>query len=127
MKKLTLILIAVFCLALAGCSKDAEVSEFMNEFETTTNDVSAKLEAGNVDEAQKAFDAKKASLKTKWDGIKSARGIQVSQETQKKMEEGTKKNMTTLSNASIKAVQAKPSDSAKVQNLVKEFTGIFQM
>jgi hypothetical protein len=127
MKKLAFILIAMFCLVLAGCSKDAEVNAFMTEFDAATNEVSAKLESGNVDEAQKVFDAKKDSLKSKWDSIKSARGMQVSSETQKKMTEGAKKNMETLTKASIKAIQSKPTDSAKVQNLVREFTGIFQM
>jgi hypothetical protein len=127
MKKLSLVLIAIFCLALAGCSKDGEINAFMSEFDAATNEVSAKLEAGDVDGAQKAFDAKKASLKSKWEEVKTARGFQVSKETQTKMEEGTKKNMTTLTNASVKAVQTKPADSGKVQALVKEFTGIFQM
>ena len=128
MKKITLlVLLAMMCFGLAGCSKDAEINAFMSEFGTVTKDVSAKLDAGDVDGAQKVFDEKKASLKSKWDGIKTARGMQVSKETQTKMTEETQKNMKTLTDSSMKAMQAKPSEASKVQNLVKEFTGIFQL
>lgn len=129
MKKLSLVLIAAFCLALAGCSKDGEFNAFMTEFESVTNEMSAKLETGNVDEAQKIFDAKKESLKTKWAGIKDARGVQVSKETQTKFEASMKKNGETLSGAIMKGSMKNPNQASiqKMQALMKEYLAIIQV
>lgn len=128
MKILTLFLVTVFCLGLAGCSKDAEFNAFTTEFETVTNEMSAKLETGDVDGAQKIFDAKKDSLKTKWAGIKDARGVQVSKETQTKFEESMKKNGATLQSAIMKGSMKNPNPASaqKMQALMKEYLAIIQ-
>ena len=91
MKKVTLLLVAVFCLGLAGCSKDAEINAFITEFDSTTKDLISKIDAdpsaAGIDAAQKSFDGKKAGLKAKWDAIKDAVGFQVSADTKKKLED----------------------------------------
>jgi hypothetical protein len=130
MKKLSILLIAVFALGLAGCSKDAEINSFLTEWETVTNDMSAKIEAGDVDGAKTAFDGKKESLKASWDEVKTARGFQVSEDTKKKMEESTKKNMNTLMSASMKGTMKMAGDKAKsdkLQALMKEYGEIFKV
>jgi ribosomal protein S20 len=134
MKKLSLILLALICFGLfGGCqqnvSRDAEVSEFLSEWETVTREMSAKLETGDVDAAQQVFDAKKAALKKKWEVVKTARGNQVSKEMQKKMDEDARKNITTLNGALLSGSQKKPDRPAveKMQALYKEYQGLFKM
>src|SRR5260221_5329645 len=97
MKNLSLFIVLAFCLGLTGCSKDAEVNAFITEFDSVTKEIVSKIDANpnsaGVDDAQKAFDAKKADLKSKWDSIKTAKGIQVSADTKKKLEDSATANM----------------------------------
>ncbi len=128
MKKLTILLIVVFCLGLAGCSKDAEITTFITELDAVTNEMSKSLEAGNIDEAKKNFDAKKDSLKAKWSGLKDARGFQVSEDTKKKLEDGMKKNGETLQSAIMKGSMKMATDKGaidKMQTLMKDYLAIF--
>ena len=128
MKKIALFLLMISCLTLIGCSKDAEINAFLTEWEAVTNEMSQKLETGNIDEARKAFDAKKESLKSKWNDIKGARGFQVSQDTKTKMEESMKKNMSTLTSAVMKGSMkaTDKSDGEKMKALMTEYTDIFK-
>lgn len=129
MKKLTVFLVAIFALSMVGCSKDAQINAFMTELETVTNDMSAKIEAGDVDGAKAAFDAKKDSLKKGVEEIKTARGFQVSEETKKKFEESMTKNGNTLASASMKGVMKMGGDQAKTDKLtalMKEYGEIFK-
>lgn len=92
--------------------------------------MSAKIETGDVDGARTVFDDKKNSLKTIWDSIKDARGFQVSEETKKKMETDATKNMTTLTNASMKGASEFDGDQKKAEDLkklVQDYTDIFKM
>jgi len=118
MKKITSLLIAVFCLSLAGCSKDADINAFITEFDSATSEIVSKIDANptaaGIDEAQKAFDGKKASLKAKWDGIKGAVGFQVGADTKKKLEESVSKNMKALTDVSIKNAMKMASDKEAV-------------
>lgn len=130
MKKLTVFLVMACCLSLLGCSKDGEITAFMTEWEAVTNEISQKLETGDVDGAQTAFNAKKESLKSKWEGVKGARGFQVSEDAKKKMEEGAKKNMSTLTSAVMKGSMKMATNKGavdKMQALMKEYTDIFKM
>ena len=130
MKKFTLFLLAVFALGLTGCSKDAEINSFLTEWEKVTNEMVAKIETGDVAGAKTVFDGKKASLKTSWDNVKTARGFQVGEDTKKKMEESAQKNMSNLMNATMKGTMKMGGDRAKadqLQALMKEYGEIFQM
>lgn len=130
MKKLTILLLFVFGLSLAGCSKDSEINAFLSELEGVTNEMAKSLENGNIDEAQKNFNAKKDSLKTKFGGIKEARGFQVSEATKKKMEEDMKKNGATLQSAVMKGSMKIATDKGavdKMQALMKDYMSIFTM
>lgn len=86
MKKLILFTTLTVCVAFAGCSKDAKINSFITEFENVTKEMTAKIESGDVSGAKKAFDAKKDSLKASWDGIKGARGFQVSEDAKKNLQ-----------------------------------------
>lgn len=130
MKKITLFLMLAFCLSLAGCSKDAEIGAFITEWDTTTNDMVQKINTGDVDGAKTAFDAKKESLKSKWNGIKDAKGFQVSEDSKKKMEESMKKNMSALMGAMTSNMMKLAADKPKMdklQALIKEYGEIFKV
>ncbi|HLM00673.1 MAG TPA: hypothetical protein VK400_06425 [Pyrinomonadaceae bacterium] len=133
MKNFTLfLLLAVFCLGLAGCSKDAEVEAFITENDAVMKDITSKIDqnptSAGVDDAQKSFDAKKASLKQKWDAIKDARGAQVSSETQKKLNDSMSNNMKQLTDVSMKNAMklAQDRDAAvKFQKLMQDYGSTF--
>jgi hypothetical protein len=134
MKKISILLIVAFCFGLSACSKDADVNAFISEFDATTKEITSKIDADpsetGVDAAQKAFDARKANLKTKWDSIKDAVGIQVSADTKKKLEDSVTANMKTLTDVATKHAMELAQDgnaSNKFQKLVTEFTGMFTM
>lgn len=133
MKKVTVFLIAVFCLALVGCSKDAEVNSFIDENNAVMKDITTKIDANpsaaGVDDAQKAFDAKKDSLKSKWDAIKEARGAQVSADVQKKLNDSMAENMKQLTDVSTKNAMklAMDKDAAtKFQKLMTDYGNTFK-
>lgn len=121
----------VFCLGLTGCSKDAEVNAFVSENRAVIDDMVKKIDADpsekGVDEAQKAFDAKKAGLKEKWDAIKTARGAQVSADVQKKLNEEVPADMKKLTDVQQKHMM-KLSTSGDAMNkflkLIKDYQSI---
>ena len=128
MKKITVFLLLIFCLGMSGCSKDAEIEAFIKEMDGVTKDIVSKIDANptaaGVDDAQKAFDARKGELKSKWDAIKDAVGMQVSEGTKKKLEDSMKANMTALTSASMKVVMD-PAAGPKLQKLIADYTGTF--
>lgn len=130
MKKLTIFVLVISCLAFAGCNKDAEINTFITDFEAVTNDMTAKLEEGDVEGAKKAFEGKKDSLKTSWENMKNARDFQVSAEAKKNLEESVKKNVTELTTAAGSAAIKSGGDAGKaqeIQALLKDYVSIFQM
>ena len=134
MKKIALFLMVVFCLGLTGCSKDAQVQTFIDEFDATTKEMVAKIEANpssaGIDEAQKVFDSKKASLKEKFDAIKNARGAQVSSEMQKKLSDSSMNNGKMLSDAITKNSSKFAADKdamPKFKKLMDDYAGTFKM
>ncbi len=134
MKNLTLTALLVACIALSACSKDAEVEAFITEFDATTNEMVAKINenpsSAGIDAAQKAFEARKPSLKAKFESFKNAREMQVSKEVQKKMMDSADKNGKALA-AAITNNQAKfvgDKDAlTKFQALMKDYAETFQM
>jgi hypothetical protein len=83
-----------------------------------------------LNDAQKYWDSKKADLKSKWDGIKGARGFQVSEATKKKMEESFTKDYTAIKMLEIKHIDVTTRDAAfksKLEALVKEWEDTFSV
>lgn len=133
MKKVGLLLTLAFCLVAFGCSKDAEIDEFIAENDAVMKDMTAKIEAdpsaAGIDDAQKSFDAKKDSLKQKWDAIKDARGMQVSEEKQKKLSDSMNNNAKALTDASMKNVGKWAMDKEampKFQKLMSDYSNTFK-
>ncbi len=134
MKKLTFLFLAVLCLGLSACNKDAEIDAFLVEFESTTDEVVKKIDdnptAAGVDDAQKAFSAKKPALQEKFDAIKNARGFQVSEAKQKEMVDRVKKSAMKFSEVQQKHMMKLAMDkdaSTKFQSLLKDYSETFKM
>jgi hypothetical protein len=134
MKKFSLFLIVMFALGLTGCSKDAEINAFITEFESVTKEITSKIDASpneaGVDAAQKAFDAKKASLKEKWAAIKDAVGFQVSADVKKKLEDSVKSSTQSLIEVTTKHGMALAMDEGampKFEKLMKDYQATFEM
>ena len=132
MKKITLFLMAVCVFGLAGCSKDAEVNAFITEFDSTTKEMISKIDANptaaGIDDAQKAYDGKKVSLRAKWDVVKDAVGFQVSADTKKKLEDTVKKNMDSLVEVTTKHAETIASDEQaekKFTKLLDDYQSMF--
>jgi len=132
MKKIALFLIVMFCMSLTGCSKDAEVNAFIAEFDSTTKQLISKIDADptaiGIDNAQKAYDGKKAALKAKWDAIKDAVEFQVSADTKKKLGDTVKKNMDDLVAVATKHAETIGSDENagdKFKKLMDDFASMF--
>lgn len=134
MKKISLFLVVLLCIGLTGCSKDAEINAFITEFDAATKEIVAKIDANptvaGMDEAQKAFDGKKASLKAKFDGIKGAMGFQVSADTKKKLEESMANSGKALLEVSMKNAMKLATDkeaTAKFKTLLNDFQSTFSV
>ena len=111
-------------MALTGCNKDAEVNAFITENRAVIDEIVKKVDANpseaGVDEAQKAFDAKKAALKEKWDAIKTARGAQVSTEVQNKFNTEVLADMKKLTDVQQKhSAKLSANGGAGRQKLLK--------
>ena len=133
MKKIILISIAATAALLTGCSKDAEVNAFIAELDSATNEIVAKIDANpsaaGIEDAQRAFDARKPELTAKWNEIKDAVGAQVSAETKKKLEESVANNMKALTEASMRNMMKMAADkeaSVKFQRLLTDYGKTFQ-
>lgn len=134
MKNNSWLFVALLCLGLAGCSKDAEINAFITEFDAATKEIVTRIDAdpsaAGVDAAQKAFDGRKASLKAKWDGIKGAVGFQVSADTKKKLEQSVANNMKSLMAVPVKHAMKMPMDkgaSEKFKMLLTDYQRTFTM
>lgn len=132
-RKLGMLMMAVLCLSLAGCSKDAEIDAFIADFDATTKEMVTKIDsnptAAGIDAAQQAFSAKKPGLKQKWEGIRDAVGFQVSADTKKKLEDSVAANMKALMDVSTKNMMKLASDPAaasKFQALLKDYQSTFE-
>ena len=135
MKKVTLLLLFVFTLALAGCAnKDAEVQSFITEFDAVTKEMTDKINANptsaGIEEAQKSFDAKKDSLKTKFDSFKNARQAQLSADMLKKFTDSINGNTKLLSDTMTKNAMKLAQDKdamPKLQKLMQDYSNTFKM
>ena len=130
MKKLILLTALTFCVALAGCSKDGEIDSFIAEFERVTQEMTTKIEAGDIDGAKKSFEDNKASLQSSWDDIKSARGFQVTEESKNKLMQSVTKNMSELSKATFRGAAKLGGDKEKTEelkSLLEDYRNVFEM
>jgi hypothetical protein len=128
----TLLLLGVVCLAFAACKKDTEINSTMADIHTATDEmvkiINTSPTVQGVDDAQKYWDSKKADLKKKWDGIKDARGFQVSDDTKTKMTDSYTKDYMAIKGLEIKHMGVSIRDAgfkSKLEKLVKEWEETF--
>ncbi len=128
----TFLLLGVFCLSVVACNKDSEINSTMDAIHTVTDEIVNKVNASpnveGVNDAQKYWDSKKADLKSKWDGIKDARGFQVSEATKKKMTDSFTKDYTAIKTLELKHMSVTMQDEEfknKLEKLVKEWEDTF--
>jgi hypothetical protein len=134
-KKLaTILLLVAACVSFAGCNKDAEINSVMADIHTVTDEVVKKVDmsptVAGVEDAQKHFDSKKADLKSKWDGIKGARGFQVSEDTKKKMVESFTKDYSAIKGLELKHIGKTMQDEefkTKLEKLTKDWEDTFKV
>lgn len=131
------ILIAVLALAsltmMTGCSKDAEIQALITEMDGVTKDIVTAIDANpntkGVEAAQKAFDGRKDALKSKFEAVKSATGIQVSDDMKKKLEESVTKDMKAIVDLADKhamEIASDPGAADKFKKLMDDFGAIFK-
>ncbi len=126
--------LAIVSFLLTGCSKDAEVNAFISEFEAATSEIVQKIESdpssAGVEAATNAFNARKPQLKSKWDEIKGAVGIQVTAETKKRLETSVANNMKELMEFSIRnsvKLSADREATIKFKQLLQDYSSTFAM
>jgi Tfp pilus assembly protein PilP len=122
-------------LALAGCSKDAEINSAVAELHSFSEEIVNKIQSApnptaGVDEAQRLMDSRKAALKAKLQSLKEVRGFQVSEETKKKMTETITADAMKVAGLQLKYVGESvrnPAFKAKMDKLTKDYAEIFTL
>jgi hypothetical protein len=130
---ITLLLLTVAAVSLAGCNKDAEINSVMADIHAVTDEVVQKVNASpdvaGVEDAQKYFDSKKADLKARWDGIKGARGFQVGEDTKKKLAESYLNDFSAIKGLELKHIGKTIQDpvfKSKLEKLIKDWEDAFR-
>jgi hypothetical protein len=128
--KLFAIFALIACLSFAGCSKkDDEIIAVMKDLNSFTTEMVAKVQAASdpaigLSEAQKFFDTRQADLKKRFDVIREVRSFQVSEETQKKMQDDITNNVTNVASLQITYASRSVRDSrfkASLEKLVGDY------
>jgi hypothetical protein len=122
MKLLTLFLVIIFSLGLVGCTNDEKIDDFLTEWDAMTVEIAKKIEIGDADGAKTVFDTKKDGLKSKYDSVKRTAA---SEGIAQKMRSSAAKNLDMLNDAMVKGILAKPSQSGKMQTLIREYKDFF--
>jgi len=133
--KVLAILIALACLLIAGCKKDAEIKTLLTEFDSFTDELTKRVDAASdpsdgVDDAQKYFDSKKTAMSAKMDTLKSIHGYQVGEETKKMMESSLLEDAKKIANLQVKYIGTSMRDAAfkaKLEKLIRDYESLFKM
>ena len=128
-------LIALACLLITGCKKDAEIKTLLNDFDSFTDELVKRVDSASdpsagVDDAQKYFDSKKTAMSAKMDTLKSIRGYQVGEETKKMMESSLVEDAKKIENVRLKYIGTSMRDAAfkaKLDKLMKDYESLFKM
>jgi hypothetical protein len=123
-------MLTVAILSVAGCKKDDEINSVMTDIHSVTDEIVKTIDAAptadGVGAAQRIFDAKRKDLQAKWDGIKGARGFQVSKETQEKMQASYLKDFTAMKSLELKHMSVQNSEfKTRLAKLIKDWGDTF--
>jgi hypothetical protein len=95
------ILLVLACMLLAGCKQDAEINAALAEVDSFTNELVGRIKdapnpSAGVDDAQTYLDSRKREIKAKASYLARVRGIQVTDETEKKLIETVRRDQMTI-------------------------------
>jgi|688.fasta_scaffold1181744_2 hypothetical protein len=107
---------------LTGCSKDAEIDEFIKFNAELAADVEKKGKEG-PEAATKVFEDRKGDLQKRYDAIKEARGFQVSEEKTKALEANVTDSVMKVCGAQITLDQKK---SAQFKKLCDDYMAVLK-
>lgn len=126
-----LLLVIVGSLLLAGCRRDAEITSALAEIDAFTTEIEGRVKATptieGVDAAQQYLDSREREIKTKAALLTGVRGIQVSDETERRLIDTVRRNQTTI--IGLQSMRIAPSDAAfktKLEKLVNDYLSLFQ-
>jgi hypothetical protein len=130
---LVLIAVSVLCV---GCRKDAEINAALSEVDSFTNELAERIKAApnptaGIDEAQRHLDSRKNEMKAKAALLTRVRGIQVSDETEKKLIETVRRDQSTITDLKSysKYMNLYLSDATfktKLDKLINDYLELFQ-
>ena len=131
----TLSLVIVFLCALlsvTGCKKDEFVNETLDQVGVLATEMTEAVEKADdkkegVAAARKVFDDKKGDLGDKLAELKTLRGFQVSEETQKKMATDLMKHVAAVEKLRITLMSQTRKDSeldAELKSLLGDFRSL---
>ena len=131
-----LVLLVVASALLTGCRKDAEVNATLAEVNSFTNELVERISAApnpttGVDDAQQYLDSRKVEIKAKAAYLARVRGIQVGDETERKLIETVRRDQMTVVSlqSQSKYMNLSMSDAAfktKLDKLVNDYLNLFQ-
>lgn len=112
------LLVVFLVMAVSGCSKDAEVADFIKENESLVAEIKSTRDP---DAARAAFDGKKDALRAKLEPLRTARGFQVKQESMTALTKNLASSVTSVCGLQISAL-GDAAKSAKYKALCDDYT-----
>jgi hypothetical protein len=107
---------------LVGCSKDAEIDEFIKFNAELAADFEKKAKEG-PEAAGKVFEDRKGDLQKHYDAIKDARGFQISDEKKKALEANVSDSVMKVCGAQITLDQGA---SAKFKKVCDDYMAVLK-
>jgi hypothetical protein len=130
------VFVVVACLLLAGCKKDAEINSALAEVHLFTTELRQRIDSAQdptvgVDDAQQYLDSRKREIKSRATFLARVRGIQASDETEKKLIETVRNDqmaMTSLPTQQkyMTISMNNPVFKTKLDKLVNDYLELFQ-
>jgi hypothetical protein len=134
--KLGCLVLLTITLLLTGCKKDAEINAAVAEVDSFTTELVTRINAApnlptGLDDAQQYLDSRKREIKAKTALLVRVRGIQINDETEKKLIETIRRDQMTVAGLPLqpKFANISMNDAAfktKLDKLVNDYLELFQ-
>jgi hypothetical protein len=134
--KLGCLVLLAISLLLTGCTKDAEINAAVAEVDSFTTELVTRINAApnlpmGLDDAQQYLDSRKREIKAKTALLVGVRGIQINDETEKKLIETIRRDQMTVAGLPLqpKFVNISTNDAAfrtKLDKFVNDYLELFQ-
>ena len=128
-----IVLLVLASMLLAGCKRDAEINAALAEVDSFTNELVERIKAApnptaGVDDAQAYLDSRKREIKAKASYLARVRGIQVTDETEKKLVATVRRDQMTVASLQSQFMSLSMSNAAfktKLDKLVNDYLELF--